>query len=124
MLIHNFKVLAIKHCYHFTTGVSYAKYFQVQDTHQCLQDASVKLLLQLLTQWRLALQLQGKMRGGVEVCIEYFIIMTVTLKPTISFPLGDMMFSVFKIILKTFREATELERLLRSSGFVGLKMHA
>lgn len=64
------------------------------------------------------------MRGGVEVCIEYFIIMTVTLKPTISFPLGDMMFSVFKIILKTFREATELERLLRPSGFVGLKMHA
>lgn len=64
------------------------------------------------------------MRGGVEVCIEYFIIMTVTLKPTISFPLGDMMFSVFKIILKTFREATELERLLRSFGFVGLKMHA
>lgn len=60
------------------------------------------------------------MRGGVEVCIEYFIIMTVTLKPTISFPLGDTMFSVFKIILKTFREATELERLLRSSGFVGL----
>uniref|UniRef100_A0AAX7TL52 Furry homolog b (Drosophila) n=1 Tax=Astatotilapia calliptera TaxID=8154 RepID=A0AAX7TL52_ASTCA len=39
---------------------------EVQDTHQCLQDASVKLLLQLLTQWRLALQLQGKMRGGVE----------------------------------------------------------
>uniref|UniRef100_A0A668UZN6 Furry homolog b (Drosophila) n=1 Tax=Oreochromis aureus TaxID=47969 RepID=A0A668UZN6_OREAU len=37
---------------------------EVQDTHQCLQDASVKLLLQLLTQWRLALQLQGKMRGG------------------------------------------------------------
>lgn len=27
----------------------------------------MKLLLQLLTQWRLALQLQGKMRGGVEV---------------------------------------------------------
>uniref|UniRef100_A0A8D3BRH4 FRY microtubule binding protein n=1 Tax=Scophthalmus maximus TaxID=52904 RepID=A0A8D3BRH4_SCOMX len=41
---------------------------EVQDTHQGLQDASVKLLLQLLTQWRLALQLQGKMRGGVEVC--------------------------------------------------------
>ncbi|KAM9333736.1 protein furry homolog isoform 1-T1 [Pholidichthys leucotaenia] len=39
---------------------------EVQDTHQGLQDASVKLLLQLLTQWRLALQLQGKMRGGVE----------------------------------------------------------
>uniref|UniRef100_A0A4W6FLB6 FRY microtubule binding protein n=1 Tax=Lates calcarifer TaxID=8187 RepID=A0A4W6FLB6_LATCA len=37
---------------------------EVQDTHQGLQDASVKLLLQLLTQWRLALQLQGKMRGG------------------------------------------------------------
>uniref|UniRef100_A0A4W6FJ93 FRY microtubule binding protein n=1 Tax=Lates calcarifer TaxID=8187 RepID=A0A4W6FJ93_LATCA len=33
---------------------------EVQDTHQGLQDASVKLLLQLLTQWRLALQLQGK----------------------------------------------------------------
>lgn len=28
----------------------------------------MKLLLQLLTQWRLALQLQGKTRGGVEVC--------------------------------------------------------
>uniref|UniRef100_A0A7N8XD26 Furry homolog b (Drosophila) n=1 Tax=Mastacembelus armatus TaxID=205130 RepID=A0A7N8XD26_9TELE len=41
---------------------------EVQDTHPGLQDASVKLLLQLLTQWRLALQLQGKMRGGVEVC--------------------------------------------------------
>uniref|UniRef100_A0A8C4IBQ1 Furry homolog b (Drosophila) n=1 Tax=Dicentrarchus labrax TaxID=13489 RepID=A0A8C4IBQ1_DICLA len=41
---------------------------EVQDTHQGLQDASVKLLLQLLTQWRLALQLQGKTRGGVEVC--------------------------------------------------------
>uniref|UniRef100_H2LER7 FRY microtubule binding protein n=1 Tax=Oryzias latipes TaxID=8090 RepID=H2LER7_ORYLA len=40
---------------------------EVQDTHQGLQDASVKLLLQLLTQWRLALQLQGKTRGGVEV---------------------------------------------------------
>nr|XP_061786926.1 protein furry homolog [Nerophis lumbriciformis] len=40
---------------------------EVQDTQQGLQDASVKLLLQLLTQWRLALQLQGKMRGGVEV---------------------------------------------------------
>uniref|UniRef100_A0A8C7ZG71 Furry homolog b (Drosophila) n=1 Tax=Oryzias sinensis TaxID=183150 RepID=A0A8C7ZG71_9TELE len=40
---------------------------EVQDTHQGLQDASVKLLLQLLTQWRLALQLQGKMRGGAEV---------------------------------------------------------
>uniref|UniRef100_A0A3B4YMI4 FRY microtubule binding protein n=1 Tax=Seriola lalandi dorsalis TaxID=1841481 RepID=A0A3B4YMI4_SERLL len=39
---------------------------EVQDTHQGLQDASVKLLLQLLTQWRLALQLQGKIRGGVE----------------------------------------------------------
>uniref|UniRef100_A0A667XMF3 FRY microtubule binding protein n=1 Tax=Myripristis murdjan TaxID=586833 RepID=A0A667XMF3_9TELE len=39
---------------------------EVQDTHQGLQDASVKLLLQLLTQWRLALQLQGKMRGGSE----------------------------------------------------------
>uniref|UniRef100_A0A8C2Z7U6 FRY microtubule binding protein n=1 Tax=Cyclopterus lumpus TaxID=8103 RepID=A0A8C2Z7U6_CYCLU len=37
---------------------------EVQDTHQGLQDASVKLLLQLLTQWRLALQLQGKTRGG------------------------------------------------------------
>uniref|UniRef100_A0A3Q2Y2Z6 Cell morphogenesis protein N-terminal domain-containing protein n=1 Tax=Hippocampus comes TaxID=109280 RepID=A0A3Q2Y2Z6_HIPCM len=37
---------------------------EVQDTQQGLQDASVKLLLQLLTQWRLALQLQGKMRGG------------------------------------------------------------
>uniref|UniRef100_A0A7N9AYG7 Furry homolog b (Drosophila) n=1 Tax=Mastacembelus armatus TaxID=205130 RepID=A0A7N9AYG7_9TELE len=37
---------------------------EVQDTHPGLQDASVKLLLQLLTQWRLALQLQGKMRGG------------------------------------------------------------
>uniref|UniRef100_A0A7N8YIB1 Furry homolog b (Drosophila) n=1 Tax=Mastacembelus armatus TaxID=205130 RepID=A0A7N8YIB1_9TELE len=33
---------------------------EVQDTHPGLQDASVKLLLQLLTQWRLALQLQGK----------------------------------------------------------------
>lgn len=42
---------------------------EVQDTQQGLQDASVKLLLQLLTQWRLALQLQGKMRGGVEVCL-------------------------------------------------------
>uniref|UniRef100_A0A3Q2NNL5 FRY microtubule binding protein n=1 Tax=Fundulus heteroclitus TaxID=8078 RepID=A0A3Q2NNL5_FUNHE len=40
---------------------------EVQDTHQGLQDASVKLLLQLLTQWRLALQLQGKMRGGADV---------------------------------------------------------
>lgn len=40
---------------------------KVQDTHQGLQDASVKLLLQLLGQWRIALQLQGKMRGGVEV---------------------------------------------------------
>uniref|UniRef100_A0A3B3VX29 Cell morphogenesis protein N-terminal domain-containing protein n=1 Tax=Poecilia latipinna TaxID=48699 RepID=A0A3B3VX29_9TELE len=40
---------------------------EVQDTHQGLQDASVKLLLQLLTQWRLALQLQGKMRGGTDV---------------------------------------------------------
>ncbi|PWA22752.1 hypothetical protein CCH79_00002330 [Gambusia affinis] len=39
---------------------------EVQDTHQGLQDASVKLLLQLLTQWRLALQLQGKMRGGTD----------------------------------------------------------
>ncbi|XP_061154958.1 protein furry homolog isoform X3 [Syngnathus typhle] len=39
---------------------------EVQETQQGLQDASVKLLLQLLTQWRLALQLQGKMRGGVE----------------------------------------------------------
>ncbi|KAF3840941.1 hypothetical protein F7725_006803, partial [Dissostichus mawsoni] len=38
---------------------------EVQDTHQGLQDSSVKLLLQLLTQWRLALQLQGKTRGGV-----------------------------------------------------------
>uniref|UniRef100_A0A3Q1IQT3 Furry homolog b (Drosophila) n=1 Tax=Anabas testudineus TaxID=64144 RepID=A0A3Q1IQT3_ANATE len=37
---------------------------EVQDTHQGLQDASVKLLLQLLTQWRLALQFQGKMRSG------------------------------------------------------------
>lgn len=48
--------------------MSLSKLSQVQDTHQGLQDASVKLLLQLLTQWRLALQLQGKMRGGVEVC--------------------------------------------------------
>uniref|UniRef100_A0A673BB92 Furry homolog b (Drosophila) n=1 Tax=Sphaeramia orbicularis TaxID=375764 RepID=A0A673BB92_9TELE len=36
---------------------------EVQDTHQGLQDASVKLLLQLLTQWRLALQLT--------VCLKY-----------------------------------------------------
>ena len=48
--------------------MSLSQLFQVQDTHQGLQDASVKLLLQLLTQWRLALQLQGKTRGGVEVC--------------------------------------------------------
>uniref|UniRef100_A0A8C5CD52 FRY microtubule binding protein n=1 Tax=Gadus morhua TaxID=8049 RepID=A0A8C5CD52_GADMO len=40
---------------------------EVQDTQQGLQDASVKLLLQLLTQWRLALQLQGKSRRGADV---------------------------------------------------------
>ncbi|KAJ3589236.1 hypothetical protein NHX12_010082 [Muraenolepis orangiensis] len=39
---------------------------EVQDTHQGLQDSSVKLLLQLLTQWRLALQLQGKTRRGAD----------------------------------------------------------
>ncbi|KAG7267513.1 hypothetical protein CRUP_003412 [Coryphaenoides rupestris] len=39
---------------------------EVQDTQQGLQDASVKLLLQLLTQWRLALQLQGKTRRGAD----------------------------------------------------------
>ncbi|XP_030217243.1 protein furry homolog isoform X3 [Gadus morhua] len=39
---------------------------EVQDTQQGLQDASVKLLLQLLTQWRLALQLQGKSRRGAD----------------------------------------------------------
>lgn len=55
----------------FSARVTFSKLFQVQDTHQGLQDASVKLLLQLLTQWRLALQLQGKMRGGVEVCTVY-----------------------------------------------------
>uniref|UniRef100_A0A3B4CJS6 Furry homolog b (Drosophila) n=1 Tax=Pygocentrus nattereri TaxID=42514 RepID=A0A3B4CJS6_PYGNA len=33
---------------------------EVQDTQQGLQDTSVKLLLQLLTQWRLALQTPGK----------------------------------------------------------------
>ncbi|XP_058267877.1 protein furry homolog isoform X3 [Hemibagrus wyckioides] len=33
---------------------------EVQDTQQGLQDTSVKLLLQLLTQWRLALQAPGK----------------------------------------------------------------
>lgn len=49
-----------------------SKLLQVQDTHQGLQDASVKLLLQLLTQWRLALQLQGKMRGGIEVSFTHF----------------------------------------------------
>ncbi|KAF5896548.1 protein furry isoform X6, partial [Clarias magur] len=36
---------------------------EVQDTQQGLQDTSVKLLLQLLTQWRLALQAPGKRSG-------------------------------------------------------------
>ncbi|KAM9456433.1 protein furry homolog isoform 6-T6 [Clarias gariepinus] len=36
---------------------------EVQDTQQGLQDTSVKLLLQLLTQWRLALQAPGKRPG-------------------------------------------------------------
>ncbi|KAM6985914.1 protein furry homolog [Aplochiton taeniatus] len=39
---------------------------EVQDTHQGLQDTSVRLLLQLLTQWRLSLQQQGKGRGTAE----------------------------------------------------------
>lgn len=40
---------------------------EVQDTQQGLQDTSVKLLLQLLTQWRLALQApQGKRTGEVK----------------------------------------------------------
>ncbi|XP_030648105.1 protein furry homolog [Chanos chanos] len=38
---------------------------EVQDTHQGLQDSSVKLLLQLLTQWRLALQMPGKRSAEV-----------------------------------------------------------
>lgn len=33
---------------------------EVQDTHQGLLDSSLKLLLQLLTQWRLALQAPSK----------------------------------------------------------------
>lgn len=33
---------------------------EVQDTHQGLLDTSLKLLLQLLTQWRLTLATQGK----------------------------------------------------------------
>lgn len=57
------------------------KLLQVQDTHQGLQDASVKLLLQLLTQWRLALQLQGKMRGGIEVSFTHFSQYLVNLPP-------------------------------------------
>uniref|UniRef100_A0AAY4EI86 Furry homolog b (Drosophila) n=1 Tax=Denticeps clupeoides TaxID=299321 RepID=A0AAY4EI86_9TELE len=37
---------------------------EVQDTQQGLQDSSIKLLLQLLTQWRLALQAPGKLRSA------------------------------------------------------------
>uniref|UniRef100_A0AAZ3RNK1 Furry homolog b (Drosophila) n=1 Tax=Oncorhynchus tshawytscha TaxID=74940 RepID=A0AAZ3RNK1_ONCTS len=40
---------------------------EVQDTHQGLQDSSIKLLLQLLTQWRLTLQVPGNKRAA-EVC--------------------------------------------------------
>uniref|UniRef100_A0A3P8XS75 Furry homolog b (Drosophila) n=1 Tax=Esox lucius TaxID=8010 RepID=A0A3P8XS75_ESOLU len=40
---------------------------EVQDTHQGLQDSSIKLLLQLLTQWRLTLQIPGSKRAA-EVC--------------------------------------------------------
>lgn len=36
---------------------------EVQDTQQGLQDSSVKLLLQLLAQWRLALQAAHKSRS-------------------------------------------------------------
>uniref|UniRef100_A0A4W4FXM2 Protein furry homolog n=1 Tax=Electrophorus electricus TaxID=8005 RepID=A0A4W4FXM2_ELEEL len=38
---------------------------EVQDTQQVLQDTSVKLLLQLLAQWRLALQTPGKRTAEV-----------------------------------------------------------
>uniref|UniRef100_A0A6Q2YAM0 Furry homolog b (Drosophila) n=1 Tax=Esox lucius TaxID=8010 RepID=A0A6Q2YAM0_ESOLU len=37
---------------------------EVQDTHQGLQDSSIKLLLQLLTQWRLTLQIPGSKRAA------------------------------------------------------------
>uniref|UniRef100_A0A8L0DRI2 Protein furry homolog n=1 Tax=Oncorhynchus mykiss TaxID=8022 RepID=A0A8L0DRI2_ONCMY len=37
---------------------------EVQDTHQGLQDSSIKLLLQLLTQWRLTLQVPGNKRAS------------------------------------------------------------
>ncbi|XP_036823806.1 protein furry homolog isoform X6 [Oncorhynchus mykiss] len=37
---------------------------EVQDTHQGLQDSSIKLLLQLLTQWRLTLQVPGNKRAA------------------------------------------------------------
>ncbi|KAL0994847.1 hypothetical protein UPYG_G00128010 [Umbra pygmaea] len=37
---------------------------EVQDTHQGLQDSSIKLLLQLLTQWRLTLQVPGSRRAA------------------------------------------------------------
>lgn len=40
---------------------------EVQDTQQGLQDTSVKLLLQLLTQWRLALQAPGKRSAEVKL---------------------------------------------------------
>lgn len=36
---------------------------EVQDTQQSMQDSSVKLLLQLLAQWRLALQAPNKTRS-------------------------------------------------------------
>lgn len=46
---------------------------EVQDTHQGLLDGSLKLLLQLLTQWRLTQATQGKNHNTskthtVEVC--------------------------------------------------------
>ncbi|XP_076876310.1 protein furry homolog isoform X3 [Brachyhypopomus gauderio] len=47
---------------------------EVQDTQQGLQDTSVKLLLQLLAQWRLALQAPGKRpsegAGGSRLAVE------------------------------------------------------
>uniref|UniRef100_A0AAY4DVH2 Protein furry homolog n=1 Tax=Denticeps clupeoides TaxID=299321 RepID=A0AAY4DVH2_9TELE len=41
---------------------------EVHDTHQSLLDSSLKLLLQLLTQWKLALQNSGKAYDTANIC--------------------------------------------------------
>lgn len=53
---------------------------EVQDTHQGLLDTSLKLLLQLLTQWKLTLAAPGKSHDAtkthpveVHTCVTHFV---------------------------------------------------